>query len=126
RHQPADVDIGDPADPAAGVPALIGGAHQQPARESDDDHDLDDPLRDVAHRAHRRPLRLTYSGVGTSRHVYAQLVDDKTGLVVGDIVTPVPVTLDGQIHTVTVPLEEVAYTMSPGDTLTLQLVGSAT
>ncbi len=71
-------------------------------------------------------LSLTYSGVGTSRHVYAQLLDTKTGLVVGDMVTPVPVTLDGQTHTVTVPLEEVAYTMSGGDTLTLQLVGSAT
>jgi ABC-2 type transport system ATP-binding protein len=71
-------------------------------------------------------LTLSYSGVGTSRTVYAQLVDNKTGLVVGDLVTPVPVTLDGQAHTVTVPLEEVAQTMSPGDTLTLQLVGSAT
>jgi ABC-2 type transport system ATP-binding protein len=71
-------------------------------------------------------LTLTYSGVGTSRAVYAQLIDNQTGLVVGDLVTPVPVTLDAQVHTVTVPLEEVAQTMSPGDTLTLQLVGSAT
>jgi ABC-2 type transport system ATP-binding protein len=69
---------------------------------------------------------MTYSGVGTSSHVFAQLIDNNTGLVVGDIVTPVPVTLDGQTHTVTVALEEVAQTMSPGDTLTLQLVGSAT
>jgi ABC-2 type transport system ATP-binding protein len=71
-------------------------------------------------------LTMTYSGVGTSHAVYAQLVDNKTGLVVGDIVTPVPVTLDGQTHTVTVPLEEIAQTMAPGDTLTLQLTGSAT
>jgi ABC-2 type transport system ATP-binding protein len=71
-------------------------------------------------------LTLTYSGIGTSQHVFAQLIDNNTGLVVGDIVTPVPVTLDGGVHTVTVALEEVAQTMSPGDTLTLQLVGSAT
>jgi ABC-2 type transport system ATP-binding protein len=71
-------------------------------------------------------LTLTYSGIGTSHHVFAQLVDNKTGLVIGDIVTPVPVTLDGRVHTVTVPLEEVAQTVSPGDTLTLQLTGSAT
>ena len=69
---------------------------------------------------------MTYSGVGTGRHVYAQLVDDNTGLVVGNTVTPVPVTLDGQTHTVTVPLEDVAYTMSPDDSITLQVVGSAT
>ena len=70
-------------------------------------------------------LTFTYSGLGTSRHVYAQLVDDKTGIVLGNIVTPIPVTLDGQTHTVTVSLEQVAQTMQPGDTLTLQLVGSA-
>ena len=45
-------------------------------------------------------LTLTYSGTGSSRHVYAQLVDDTTGLVLGNAVTPVPVTLDGQTHTV--------------------------
>ena len=72
-------------------------------------------------------LTLTYSGLGTSRHVYAQIVDDETGLVVGNIVTPIPVTLGGHTHTVTVPLENIAYTViEPGDTLTLQVVGSAT
>jgi ABC-2 type transport system ATP-binding protein len=70
-------------------------------------------------------LSLTYSGTGTSSHVYAQLVDDTTGLVLGNLVTPVPVTLDGQTHTVSVPMEMVAQTLSPGQTLTLQLVASA-
>jgi ABC-2 type transport system ATP-binding protein len=59
-------------------------------------------------------LTMTYSGVGTSRHVYAQLVDDKTGLVVGNTVTPYP-SRSTDRHTVTVPLEDVAYTMSPDD-----------
>jgi ABC-2 type transport system ATP-binding protein len=70
-------------------------------------------------------LTLTYSGTGISRHVYAQLVDDSTGLVLGSLVTPVPVTLDGQTHTLTVPLEMVAHTLKPGESVTLQLVASA-
>ena len=70
-------------------------------------------------------LTLTYSGTGSSRHVYAQLVDDTTGLVLGNIVTPIPVTLDGQTHTVSLSLEPVAQTLRPGQTVTLQLVASA-
>lgn len=70
-------------------------------------------------------LTLTYSGTGSSRHVYAQLVDDRTGLVLGSIATPIPVILDGGTHTVTVDLEPVAHTLRPGESLTLQLVGSA-
>jgi ABC-2 type transport system ATP-binding protein len=70
-------------------------------------------------------LTFTYSGTGVARHVYAQLVDDTTGLVLGNLVTPLPVTLDGQTHTVTVPMEMVAYTVRPGETVTLQLVASA-
>lgn len=40
--------------------------------------------------------------------------------------TPVPVVLDGATHTITVPMEQVAQSMAPVDTLTLQIVGSAT
>lgn len=69
-------------------------------------------------------LTMTYSGTGTSRHVYAQLVDDATGAVLGNQVTPIPVTLDGQSHTVTIDLEQVAHTLNPGQALTLQLVAS--
>jgi ABC-2 type transport system ATP-binding protein len=73
-------------------------------------------------------LTLTYSGIGTNDHIYAQIVDDQTGLVVGNLVTPISVTMDGQSHTVTVPLADIAYSMDadPTHTLTLQLVGSAT
>ena len=71
-------------------------------------------------------LTFTYSGLGTGRNVYAQLVDDKTGLVLGNIVSPVPVILDGKTRCVTVSMEDIAYTMDPGDTLTLQIVDSAT
>ncbi len=73
-------------------------------------------------------LTMTYSGVGTSRFVYAQIVDDNTGQVVGHVVTPIPVTLNGQTQTVTVPLDDIAYTAPVGetDTLTLQITSSAT
>lgn len=70
-------------------------------------------------------VTLTYSGTGTSRHVYAQLVDNTTGLVLGSLITPIPVTLDGKTHTVTVSLEPVAHTLRPGESVTLQLVSSA-
>lgn len=70
-------------------------------------------------------LTLTYSGTGVARHVYAQLVDDTTGLVLGNQVTPIPVTLDGQEHELSIPLEMVAQTLLPGQTVTLQLVSSA-
>ena len=71
-------------------------------------------------------LTLTYSGLGTSRHIYAQLVDNETNLVLGNIITPVPVDLDGGTHEITIDLAQIAYTMEPGDSLTLQLVGSTT
>lgn len=71
-------------------------------------------------------LTLTYSGTGIARHVYAQLVDDSTGMVLGNQVTPIPVTLDGQTRSVSIPLEPVAHTLTPGQTVTLQLVASST
>ncbi|MDT5331917.1 MAG: type transport system ATP-binding protein [Mycobacterium sp.] len=70
-------------------------------------------------------LEFSYSGTGSSRHVYAQLVDNKTGLVLGNHVTPIPVTLDGETHRVNIPLEMVAHTLAPGETVTLQIVASA-
>jgi ABC-2 type transport system ATP-binding protein len=71
-------------------------------------------------------LSFSYRGLGTSRAVYAQLVDNATGLVVGNIVTPVPVTLDGREHTVSVPMGAIAYSVgSPSDSLTLQITSSA-
>ncbi|MCI4674327.1 CocE/NonD family hydrolase [Candidatus Mycolicibacterium alkanivorans] len=69
-----------------------------------------------------------YQGLGTGRFVYAQVVDNNTGRVVGNIVTPIPVTLDGRSHqiTVPVPLNDIAYTYAPTDSLTLQITSSAT
>lgn len=72
-------------------------------------------------------LTFTYSGLGTSRNVYAQLVDNETGLVIGNIVSPIPVTLDGRTHnTGPIAMENIVYTGTPGNKgLTLQIVDSA-
>jgi ABC-2 type transport system ATP-binding protein len=73
-------------------------------------------------------LALSYSGTATSTdtRVYAQLVDDDTGLVLGNQVTPLPLTLDGEKHELSRRLEGVAHTLRPGSTVTLQLTASAT
>ncbi|MGU3499745.1 S15 peptidase family protein [Mycobacterium sp. C31M] len=71
-------------------------------------------------------LTFSYSGLGTSRHVFAQIVDRNTNLVVGNIASPIPVRLDGGRHTVSVDMEALAYTLNPGDDLVLQITDSAT
>ncbi len=73
-------------------------------------------------------LSFTYQGLGTGSAVYASVVDTSTPFpyVVGQIVTPVPVTLDGRPRTVTIALNDIAYT-APGaetDTLSLQIGAS--
>jgi ABC-2 type transport system ATP-binding protein len=73
-------------------------------------------------------LVLTYSGTvpaGTQpTRVFAQLVDKTTGLVLGNQVTPIAVTLDGATHTTTVPLEIVTFTAEPTSDLELQVVAT--
>lgn len=66
-------------------------------------------------------VSFTYSGLGTGGAVYAQFVDNSTGLVVGNNVTAIPVILDGRERTVSVPLNDIAYTVGAGDSLTLQI-----
>jgi ABC-2 type transport system ATP-binding protein len=73
-------------------------------------------------------LTLSYSGTVADgerpTRVFAQLVDDATGFVLGNQITPIEVTLDGQTHSVTVPLEMVAFAATAGQHLTLQLVAT--
>ena len=72
-------------------------------------------------------LSFDYRGLGTSRTVYAQLIDDASGLVLGNIVTPIPVTLDGQQRSITIPMADIVYTAATaGASLTLQITSSAT
>jgi ABC-2 type transport system ATP-binding protein len=73
-------------------------------------------------------LQLSYSGtVGSGdrpERVFAQVIDDKTGLVLGNQITPIDVTLDGKPHTTSVPLEIVVQSVHPGDSLTVQIVAT--
>lgn len=73
-------------------------------------------------------VEVTYSGTtpdGTRpTRIFAQLVDPSTGTVVGNQVTPIPVTLDGAEHTAEVPLETIAHLVTPGAPLTLQLIAT--
>lgn len=80
-------------------------------------------------------LSLTYTGTRAGApeadaeapsRVFAQLVDDTTGLVVGNQITPVQVTLDGKQHQTEVPLEVIAHHLTPGHRLVLQLVATST
>ena len=71
------------------------------------------------------PAPLTYSGTGTSTHVFAQIVDTGRGVVVGNQVTPIPVTLDGASHTVKRSLEGIAASLSPSSRLVLQVIGGS-
>ena len=56
--------------------------------------------------------------------MYAQVIDATTNRVAGDQVTPIPVVLDGQQHTVTRKLETIAIRGRPDSLLRLQLVPS--
>ena len=75
-------------------------------------------------------LEVTYTGTDTEcarpPRVFAQLVDVKRGVVVGNQITPFPVVLDGASHTLTVDLEVIAQRIRSGDELTLQLVAATT
>ncbi len=71
-------------------------------------------------------ITFDYSGLGTSRTVYAQLVDDATGQVLANNSTPIPVKLDGRQHSVTIPMQDIAFTSyAADDSLTLQITSSA-
>jgi len=76
-------------------------------------------------------LTLSYQGTGSgeagaSTSIYAQLVDDTTGFVLNNQITPIPITLDGNSHTITEPLEILSATDRPGEHFTLQLTASTT
>ncbi len=77
-------------------------------------------------------LSFTYSGTFTNDaassdgRVFAQLVDDETGLVLGNQITPIRVMLDGDSHEAEVDLEMVAHHVTPGHGLTLQIVSATT
>jgi ABC-2 type transport system ATP-binding protein len=81
------------------------------------------PIPEVTAQVVGEPrLRLTYSGTGTATHVFAQIVDERRNVVLGNQVTPLPVALDGASHTVTRSLEGVA---AAGGRYRLQVIGGS-
>lgn len=75
-------------------------------------------------------LELTYSGTAPPgerpTRLFAQIVDRAAGLVIGNQITPVEVTLDGARHQVKVPLEIIAQKVAPTSRLELQIVATTT
>ena len=101
----------NPADAVSGTPLTAGRAANA----------VNVPVDGSGRQIAGEPtLTLTYSGTGVGTHVFAQLVDEARGVVVGNQATPIPVTLDGQSHTITRPLEAIA---SAGGRYTLQVAG---
>jgi ABC-2 type transport system ATP-binding protein len=100
----------NPADAVSGTPLAAGRAPNA----------VNVPVTARQQLVGEPALTLTYSGTGAGTHVFAQLVDETRGVVVGNQATPIPVTLDGKPHTITRPLEAIA---SAGGRYTLQIAG---
>ena len=82
----------------------------------------------AAHVLGEPTLKLSYSGtavVGPATHVYAQIVDSG-GHVVGNQATPIPVTLDGAVHSIERPLEAIAAEAKAGSGYKLQITPATT
>jgi ABC-2 type transport system ATP-binding protein len=77
-------------------------------------------------------LTLAYTGTAAStgectrlERVFAQLLDTRTGIVVGNQITPIPVRLDGRPRSISVPLEAVGYSATVNSRLSLQIVANS-
>lgn len=73
-------------------------------------------------------LTFTYSGLAAPKatHLYAQVVDEERGVVLGNQATPVAVTLDGAEHRVSLPLEIVSWRVDPDARLSVQITNATT
>jgi ABC-2 type transport system ATP-binding protein len=69
-------------------------------------------------------VTIAYSGLAnqTSVVLYAQIVDNERHVVVGNVVTPFRVVLDGSVHTATVSLEDIAASVGASSSYTLEIV----
>jgi ABC-2 type transport system ATP-binding protein len=72
-------------------------------------------------------VNLTYRGTGAPQRtwVYAQFVNPRNGTVLGNIATPIPVTLDGREHTISRVLDLVAGRAPAGGGYTFELTASS-
>lgn len=73
-------------------------------------------------------LRFSYRGhaPNPNARVLAQIVDESTGKVLGNQITPIPVKLDGRSRSVSLPLEIVTATAGRRSRFELQLVAQST
>ncbi len=90
---------GPAANLPAAVPALLSIAL---AAKASNAINLDVPVAEGTQLVGAPELTFTYSGLGTTRALYAQIVDEDSGRVLGNLATPIPVTLDGFSHKVSV------------------------
>jgi ABC-2 type transport system ATP-binding protein len=69
-------------------------------------------------------VTLTYKGTAVPARtaLFAQIVDQGTGTVIGNQATPLPVTLDGRSHSLTRDLEAISWNVTPASRLVLQIV----
>jgi ABC-2 type transport system ATP-binding protein len=70
-------------------------------------------------------MSFTYLGKGTARAVYVQVADASTKKVLGNVVTPIPVTLDGKQRTVSIPLGDLVYTANGASSLSITIMSSS-
>jgi ABC-2 type transport system ATP-binding protein len=72
-------------------------------------------------------VNLSYQGTAAPAKtwIYAQFVNPRNGTVLGNIATPIPLTLDGQPHSISQDLETVAGRAPAGGGYTLQLTASS-
>jgi ABC-2 type transport system ATP-binding protein len=116
--------IGGSGGPQQGIPLISSLAVGSKAGNA---VNLTFAVPDGAQVAGAPTVSITYNGLGTGRFLYGQLVDDETGRVLGNLTTPIPVTLDGKDRTVTMPLADIAYTAKGSKaSLTLQIISSST
>lgn len=73
-------------------------------------------------------LRLRYRGQSDNPkvRVVAQLVDQASGKVIGNQLTPIPLTLDGKAHRANIALEAIAVSLRKGQRVRLQIVAQST
>src|SRR5919106_1012268 len=103
----------NPGDALSGTPIAAGPAVNA----------INVPIPPVRSQVVGEPeVTLRYRATGAVTHVFAQIVDEQRNLVLGNQVTPLPVTADGAAHTVTRRLEGVA---AAGGRYRLQIVGGS-
>jgi ABC-2 type transport system ATP-binding protein len=108
----------NPADALSGTPIAAGPAPNA----------INVPIKvRPAQVAGEPEVTLTYSatGTGASGHVFAQILDGRRNVVLGNQVTPIPIVIDGASHTVKRSLEGVAAAVGADSRYTLQIIGGS-